>query len=97
MPIAPSPANKTYAFGVGFIVAVVVQELFRAFLAAAIGPATEFFSSRTLALAVLLLVPPAISVLLVRIQEGSVMEDALHGFQVGSIAWLIAILGEVYF
>jgi hypothetical protein len=60
-----------------------------------IGPASAFFSSQTLALVVILLLPPVLSLMFLRITPGSVSEDFFHGFQVGSVVWFIAILFSI--
>jgi hypothetical protein len=88
-PVTPSFFNRTAAFSLGFIAGVIGQVLFRKAFFALIGPATAFFSSRTVGLIAILLLPPLLSLLFVRTDPDSVQEDFLRGFQLGSLTWFI--------
>ena len=84
------------AFAAGFGAGILAQILFRAVATVLIGPVAAFLSSRTLAYIVILLAPIVLSLMFIRIEEGSVSEDFLHGFQLGSLIWLIVTLFRIY-
>ena len=92
----PTPLNRISAFGTGVATGIAAQVLFRMLVTAIIGPTTEFFSSQTIALIVILLLPPLVSFMFLRITPGSVSEDFFHGFQVGSLIWLALILAAIF-
>lgn len=88
----PTILNRMSAFGIGFLLGVGAQVIFRMLVLAIIGSISVFFSSQTVALVVILLAPLILSGLVLRITPGSVSESFLHGFQFGSLAWLISII-----